>query len=102
MGECVEGGRCETLSNTTCFAAGNSTSFALDVKPTKSKKYVSVIGAKMNYGSGQIQVLVASEHVKVKAIEAQMKNGVFLMEDRRQLKVHSDFEGILGLGLPHS
>lgn len=97
---CVNAGYCSTLSN--CFAAEKSTSFGLDIKKSASKaNSVAVMGAKMNYGSGQIQVLVASEHVRVAGTHAQMHNGIFLMEDRRTLNVHGDFEGILGLGLPH-
>lgn len=99
--KCVDSGFCQSLS--TCYTAGNSTSFGLDIKHSSSAaNSLAVIGAKMNYGSGQIQVLVASEHVRVANIHAQMHNGVFLMEDRRELKVHGDFEGIFGLGLPHN
>lgn len=98
--KCVESGFCEKLS--TCFSAGNSTSFGLDIKKSPDKSKLAIMGAKMNYGSGQIQVVVASEHVRVANVKTTMKNGVFLMEDRRSLKVHGDFEGILGLGLPHA
>lgn len=104
--KCVKAKFCEALDN--CFATENSTSFGLDIKavdaPNASKtdkKAVAIMGAKMNYGSGQIQVLVASEKVKLANIETKMHNGVFLMEDRRSLQVHGKFEGILGLGLPH-
>jgi len=97
---CVSAGYCEALS--TCFSTNVSSSFELDIKrSTKHHSSLAIMGAKMNYGSGQIQVLVASEHVKVAGISATMHNGVFLMEDRRSLKVNGGFEGILGLGLPH-
>lgn len=97
---CVNAGYCERLTN--CFSAEKSQTFGLDVqKGHSSGNSVAVMGAKMNYGSGQIQVLVASEHVRVAGSHAMMHNGVFLMEDRRSLNVHGDFEGILGLGLPH-
>jgi len=39
--------------------------------------------------------------VNVAGLKTPMHNGVFLMEDRRSLDVHGEFEGILGLGLPH-
>jgi hypothetical protein len=104
---CVKSGYCESLS--TCFSAGKSSSFGLDIKQTKvhekhgkKKDSLAIMGAKMNYGSGQIQVLVASERVRVAKLKSKMHNGVFLMEDRRELKVHGDFQGILGLGLPHA
>jgi hypothetical protein len=97
---CVTAGYCDQLKN--CFSAERSTSFGLDMAKGQTPNSVAVMGAKMNYGSGQIQVLVASEHVRVAGSHAQMHNGVFLMEDRRSLNVHGDFEGILGLGLPHT
>jgi hypothetical protein len=95
---CKNAGYCDNLES--CFEAEKSSSFGLDIK-RKTKNSVAVMGAKMNYGSGQIQVLVASEHVRVGQTHASMDKGVFLMEDRRSLNVHGDFEGILGLGLPH-
>jgi hypothetical protein len=98
--KCVEAQKC--ASPAACYSAENSTSFALDVKPSSDQDALSIMGAKMNYGSGQIQVLVATENVKVSTISAKMHNGVFLMEDRTELRVHGDFEGILGLGLPHA
>lgn len=98
---CVQAGFCEALNTTNCFNTNTSTSFGLDVLPSDSKDSVTLVGAKMNYGSGQIQVLTSTDSVRLEGVKTSMKNGVFLMEDRRSLKVHGDFEGILGLGLPH-
>jgi len=107
---CVKAGYCEALNTTNCFDSNVSSSFGLDIIPTSvasqkvgadGKESVTLVGAKMNYGSGAIQVLASTDAVRVEGVKTNMRNGVFLMEDRRSLKVHGDFEGILGLGLPH-
>merc|ERR1719230_489979 len=43
--KCVKSGNCESPSS--CFTATKSTSFGLDIKPSKGHKHVSVMGAKM-------------------------------------------------------
>lgn len=97
--KCVQSGYCASLKQ--CFTAEKSKSFGLDIKKTEDDSKLAIMGAKMNYGSGQIQVVVASERVRVAHVKTTMHNGVFLMEDRRSLQVHGEFQGILGLGLPH-
>jgi hypothetical protein len=95
---CVEAGYCSTINS--CFAPEDSGSFALDEHKDKHNKS-QILGAKMDYGSGEIQVLIGSDHVNLAGMKTKLSKGVFLMEDRRELDVHGDFEGILGLGLPH-
>jgi len=53
----------------------------------------------LSFGSGQIQAVVAQEHVRVGEVNAEMKDGLLLMTDRA-LNINGPFEGILGLGLP--
>jgi hypothetical protein len=93
---CVEAGYCSPLSR--CFAPEDSESFALDQKKDQNNKS-HVLGASMDYGGGELQALIGSDHVNLAGMQAKLT--VFLMEDRRSLHSQGDFEGILGLGLSH-
>lgn len=84
---CQEGGDCDKQDR--CYrGTGVSTTFHIDKK-------LPLIS--MEFGSGTIESAIATDIVRVAAIEANMKSGLLLMIDR-QLDIGGSFEGILGLG----
>ena len=75
-----------------CFRGTNrSTTFSIPSNPTI---------AQLTFGSGPIEVAVASDIVNVSGVSATMTNGLLLILSRAALEVSGEFQGILGLGLP--
>lgn len=52
----------------------------------------------MTFGSGTVASILATDVVQVGQVKANMKDGLLLMVDRRELRIAGKFEGILGLG----
>ena len=76
-----------------CFRGTNrSTTFSIPQNPKI---------AELTFGSGTIQAAVASDVVSVSTITANMTDGLLLILNRAALEVEGEFQGILGLGLPH-
>ncbi|CAE7637792.1 REN [Symbiodinium sp. CCMP2456] len=75
-----------------CFRGTNrSSTFSIPSDPTI---------AQLTFGSGPIEVAVASDIVNVSGVSATMTNGLLLILSRAALEVSGEFQGILGLGLP--
>jgi hypothetical protein len=88
---CQELGSCPNADH--CFTGSNRSSTFLLQKPWHK------IG--IHFGSGSIFAVVASDIARVGGVEAKMDNGIILMY-KRLLNLKGPFEGILGLGIPHS
>jgi len=94
---CKQSGYCGHAKR--CFDATKSTSFSwpgVERKTDESQLFT----AKITYGSGDIFNVVGSDTVRAAGVDAIMEKGVYLMEDRRTLKISNNFEGIFPLGLP--
>lgn len=85
-----------------CFDTDKSTSFFID-KVTyshKEKDAPRVPIFTLTYGSGSIDCTVASDEVSIGGVRAFMQDSIFLMENRAELDIGPEFQGIFGMGLP--
>jgi hypothetical protein len=57
---------------------------------------------RMTFGSGSLDALPATDTVQVGSIKARMENSLLLMVRNELSLGGTSFEGILGLGLPHT
>jgi len=88
---CQDKGSCSKQFGERCFRGINhSSTFEVDENPK---------GMALEFGSGKIEAVIATEHVQVGEVETVMKDGMLLMIDQ-QLDIDGPFEGILGLGVP--
>lgn len=90
--QCKTTGSCSAEDR--CFDVADSST--LQLNQTSDGKVPLVV---MAFGSGEIEAIVASDKVKVGALEADMANNLLLMVDK-VLDITGTFEGILGLGIP--
>lgn len=95
---CIANGFCpEDMKQ--CFDEKKDSSLLISTGLDMKTGQVGVDMVAMSYGSGTIINALASDYVQVANLTAKMKK-IYLMQDRRKLKVSGDFEGILGLGRP--
>jgi hypothetical protein len=94
---CVELGYCKEKAD-ECYDEAKSDTSSMKIIRKGNKEFVNVM--QLSYGSGQITVTAGSDLVQVADVLTYMTSGVYLLEDRRNLRVSHSFEGILGLGLP--
>mmetsp|Transcript_60200 Transcript_60200/g.105515 ORF Transcript_60200/g.105515 Transcript_60200/m.105515 type:complete len:547 (-) Transcript_60200:52-1692(-) len=90
--ECVKLGFCDNESR--CFEGNRSSSFVVQPGP-----YGVPPSIKMVFGSGPVFASVTSELVQVGGIPANMQDSLYLITGHA-LDIESQFEGILGMGLP--
>lgn len=92
--QCQQTGKCPK-SFGSCFQDEGSRTLSVSMFRNKLEKIV------MSYGSGNLGTFIASDVVKVGQIEAFMNNSLLLFTNQFG-SFGSRFEGILGLGIPHS
>jgi hypothetical protein len=97
--KCTEHHGCNQGLN--CFKQNESVTFQSISQKDAAGNYHPII-SELSYGSGNIFVSQSSDLAAVGSVVANMTHGLYLMEDRRQLLIDGDFQGILGLGLPGS
>lgn len=89
---CMQTGHCS--QDDRCFTGTNHSS-TFNVSGGEQGPLATVV----QFGSGPIEAVIASDIVRVGQESVRMDNGVLLMVDQN-LDIMSAFEGILGLGLP--
>lgn len=81
-----------------CFIGTNTSSTFSMTKPPPEFPGKAVM-ARIVFGSGPVECVVASDIIQVGAIKASLVNTLLMMVDH-QLNIISPIEGIMGLGLP--
>lgn len=89
--ECVNLGKCHPSEH--CFTgSGKSSTFRGEPRP-------SLAHTTLAFGSGEVDVIAASDTARLGSVHASMEGALLLMVDER-LDAKISLEGILGLGLP--
>lgn len=91
--------RCQTCGQEAkCFTGTNKSSTFL-MQPERNGDIPAVV---MTFGSGKIESVMATDVVKVGTQSVRMDNSLLLMLDQDLDVPITNFEGIMGLGLPQS